>query len=816
MKKLLVLIITMMFLFFCIDINADEVKILIYGSDDEYLTYYNSSEYVTIPTEFDFKETEFRGVWVSTFVSDIPSYTTEEKFKADATEMLDILEYYNYNALIFHVRTHNNALYDSNYNPRASWWRSVDFQKFDPLKWLIDETHKRGMEFHAWMNPYRVQYGSTTYKAESYPSSNPASNPENLLYEDGSTSKTTILNPAKEVVKSFLVQTCMEVVRKYDVDAIHFDDYFYVSGVDDDKDYQNNNPNGLSKADWRRTQIDDFIRRLSNQLKLYNNQNGKSVQLGISPGGIYKNGNGKVEYDENGTAITNGSLTNGGEHYGEYLYSDTKKWIDNEWIDYILPQCYHGMEQKYFASLIDWWSAVVKNKKVNFYVGIGLYGPGSYWDRHDELKNQFFFMNKHDNVHGFAIYKFSNLKSAYKKTSTLKASQVSPLYQLAWDKKCLPAVIERFDYGTPEKVENLKISKNENGYELSFDKVDTNKFYAVYQSEDGIIDVKNLVEITSGETLKNRTVINVESDLKKEYKFTVVPLSESNVCGEGNTISTTDLSYKVEFIDEEGKVLATEYSESGKVSEPELVVPDGMIVSYSHSLDEINDNIKITVKFISGVKKITFEYLGKDGSIKQVTKDFIVGELIVYPEIPIVDGYKFINFEKREENYYVAYYEKIVYKVDFLDKNGDIILTQSIAHNEEIVEYPTLSEVEGYKFVGWDYQGKVTSDLTVKPIYEVIKLNVVFVNNFEEVIDTIEVEYGHDLDMIKAEEVDGYKFIGYFVNENEVTELTNITSDITVTLTYQETTGCKSGTIQSVFYLLSVLGLTFILKKKKY
>ena len=129
-------------------------------------------------------------------------------------------------------------------------------------------------------------------------------------------------------------------------------------------------------------------------MKLYNNQNGKSVQLGISPSGGYKNGNGKVTYDENGTAITNGSLTNAGEHYGDYLYSDTKKWIDNEWIDYILPQCYHGMEQKYFASLIDWWDAVVKYKKVNLYIGIGLYGPGSYWNRHDELKNQFYFLNQ--------------------------------------------------------------------------------------------------------------------------------------------------------------------------------------------------------------------------------------------------------------------------------------------------------------------------------------------------------------------------------------------------------------------------------------
>ena len=765
MRKILVLIITLMFFVFCIDISADEVKILISGTEDEYLTYYNSSEYVTIPTEFDFKETEFRGVWVSSFVSDIPSYTTEAKFKADVTEMLDILEYYNYNALIFHVRTHNNALYDSNLNPKASWWRSVDFSSFDPLKWLIDETHKRGMEFHAWMNPYRVQYGSSTYKAESYPSVNPASNSDNLLYENGSTSGTVILNPAKEVVKSFLVQTCMEVVRKYDVDAIHFDDYFYVSGIgsSDDSDYYSNNPNGLSKADWRRSQVDDFIRRLSNQIKLYNSQNEKSVQLGISPSGVYKDGDGKVTYDSNGTAITSGSLTNSGGHYGDYLYSDTKKWIDNEWIDYILPQCYHGMEQKNFASLIDWWDAVVKNKKVNLYIGIGLYGPGNNWNRHDELKNQLYFMNKHENVDGFAIYKFSNLKSAYYKTNSLKASQVAPLYQLAWNKKCLPAIIGRFDYGTPLAVNDLKICKTDNGYDLSFDSVDTNKFYVVYKSEDGVIDTNNIVKITSGESLKDRTIISVVSDFDKEYKYSVVPLAQNNVCGQPATISTSNLSYKVEFVDENGKVLDIGYTNLGKVDEPDLDIPEGMVVEYSHLLEEINENIQITVRFVNGIKKITFEYLGKDGTKKEVTKEFAYGEEITYPEIPDIEGYEFVGFVEKEDNYYVAVYEKNIYKVDFLDKNGNIISSQNIEYKEEIKEYPVLDEIDGYIFKGWDHQGEVVCDLTIKPLYEIKKLTVTFKNNLGEILEKVEVSYGENLEMIEVEAKEGYKVLGFFV-----------------------------------------------------
>jgi len=814
MKKILVLIITLMFFVFAIDINADEEKILVDGSDSEYLTYYNSSEYVTIPKEFDYKEKEFRGVWVSTFVSDIPSYTSEEKFKADVTEMFNILEYYNYNALIFHIITHNNALYDSSLNPKASWWRSVDFAKFDPLKWLIDETHKRGMEFHAWMNPYRVQYGSTTYKAEGYPSANPASNPDNLLFEDGSTSKTTILNPAKEVVKSFLVQTCMEVVRKYDVDAIHFDDYFYVSGVDDEKDYQTNNPNGLSKADWRRTQIDDFIRRLSNQLKLYNNQNGKSVQLGISPSGGYKNGNGKVTYDENGTAITNGSLTNAGEHYGDYLYSDTKKWIDNEWIDYILPQCYHGMEQKYFASLIDWWDAVVKYKKVNLYIGIGLYGPGSYWNRHDELKNQFYFMNKHDNVDGFAIYKFSTLKSAYKKTNTLKASQVSPLYQLSWSKKCLPAVIERFSFGELDAVNNLKITKTGDGYNISFEKNDLARFYVLYKSENGELNTDNIACISSG-TVKNGIVtISDKSDFDKEYQYTVVPLSRSNEVGKANTIKTSDVSYQVTFKTSDGKVLATKFTVDGKVEEPDFGDVENKTVKYSRSLENIYENIEIIVEFVDKVKVVAFEYMDTTGQWVREVKEFGIDAEIEFPTVPLVEGYTFKEFVL-ETDVYKAKYEKKKYLVEFLDINNDVIKTIEVEHGDEITDFPDGPTLDGHTFTKWDFEGKVTSSIQVKSIYEKNKYKVTFVNSLGEELEVKEYLYGDKLILIDGKEIDGYEFIGYSINGKTVEEEVNVFENMNVTLEYQEVkSGCKASAIQNLFYLISAFGICFVLRKK--
>ncbi len=260
------------------------------------------------------------------------------------------MEWHNLNALIFHIRIDNDAIYYSSMNPWSSWFTVYgEDPGWDPLEWVIEETHKRGIEFHAWMNPYRItasgKKGVTAAKvASKIPSYNIGSNPDNLLVS--SETYGTILNPGIPEVRTFIVDTCMEVIEKYDVDAIHFDDYFYISSVDDEREYQKYNPNNLKKDDWRREQVDLFIKELSEEMRAYNKEHNRFVQLGISPSGIWKSAGDSsyVKYDENGTAITNGSGTYSTfEHYGEYLYSDTKKWCDEEWIDYILPQTYWGI-----------------------------------------------------------------------------------------------------------------------------------------------------------------------------------------------------------------------------------------------------------------------------------------------------------------------------------------------------------------------------------------------------------------------------------------------------------------------------------------
>ena len=251
-----------------------------------YITYRNTSTQIKMPDEYIEPQSNFRAVWVSNVVNDIATYVNESQYKAEMMKVFDTIEYYNMNAIIFHIRTHHDAMYKSNLNRLSSNYTGVDFDEFDPLEWIIEESHRRGIEFHAWMNPYRVGSGTIESVAAKFPSNNPASNVDNLL----SGSQNIILDPGSPEVRDFLVDTVMEVVQNYDVDAIHFDDYFYESGVDDSKTRAKYNTNNLQVADFRRLQVDTFIKDLHEALDDFNTKNGRHVQLGISPSGIYRNG----------------------------------------------------------------------------------------------------------------------------------------------------------------------------------------------------------------------------------------------------------------------------------------------------------------------------------------------------------------------------------------------------------------------------------------------------------------------------------------------------------------------------------------------
>ena len=516
----------------------------------------------------EFQETvepsqQFRGVWSSPWGgdADLITFHSEEQFKKDMNYILDTLKMYNMNSIIYHVRTHDDALYQSELNPISPYFKDVDYKKFDPLKWMIDESHRRGIDFHAWMNPYRISSNKSLpiedilEKYQNY-QKNPASDRDCILYGTNS----IIMDPGLEKVRTFIADTIIEFLNKYDVEAIHFDDYFYadmgakgatsgnytILDEADQKtynDYINNNPDcgykndsATDKANWRRYQVDLLIVLLKEKISEYNKNNSKYVQLGISPTGVYKNGDGNVTYDKDGTAITTGSETKAQEHYSSYLFCDTLKWCNEGWIDYILPQSYWAFDHPLagYEKVMGWWDKVLLYKKVNLFSGIGLYmsdltGNTYGWQKNtNELYDQLNFDANGQVIDGASIYNFHTLRNLRDGKDTISAQQIKNGVK-AWMKRVPPSELKAFEKVELKAPQNLRYD----GTFLSFDEVKGAKFYAIYQS-------KNEIEFTEDEIVDivgnpdNTLTINWKENKNDNYKYGVKAISYTNTLGEGN------------------------------------------------------------------------------------------------------------------------------------------------------------------------------------------------------------------------------------------------------------------------------------------
>lgn len=490
------------------------------------------------------EKTEFRAAWASHLISSMPKYTTEAQFKARANEILDILQHYNYNALIMHFRTHNNAYYVSELNPKAAAFEDVNFNEFDPMLWFIEATHARGMEFHAWLNPYRL---GTNYVGQM-PAANPASNPANVLSYNGA----SILNPGLPNVRQFVSDTIVEILDRYPVDAIHFDDYFYINlGANGATTGSNtilnepdqstfitygagyNTESATSKADWRRHQVNLMVEGVSNTIKNYNQANNRHVQLGISPTGIYKNGNGEVTYDSNNHPITTGSDTGGQTHYSSYLFADSVKWATEGWIDYLIPQSYWADSHPIasYTKLMSWWNKVFKHLDVNLYSGIGVYMADSSGNTYgwktnpNELKQQLEYIASLDQVDGFSMYSYNYIDSAYKNAANYSTTQIKNAESL-WGNIAVLPEIKSMTSIQPGVVSNLK---HENGI-LSFNKAEDAKQYYIYRSQNEFTyDPSEII----GVIRSNDSTLSFDTkDTLSAYQYDVRALSYTNTLGD--------------------------------------------------------------------------------------------------------------------------------------------------------------------------------------------------------------------------------------------------------------------------------------------
>lgn len=299
-------------------------------------------------------KTEFRGAWLHTVHQGQYARQTTEQNKAYLIRQLDSLQNAGINTIIFQVRPSADALYKSKYEP---WSRFLSGKagvapdpEWDPLQFMIEQSHKRGMELHAWLNPYRV----TTSNNEKLPANHIYNkHPERFLKYDGK----LYFDPGLPENRKFINDVVRDIVSNYDVDAIHMDDYFYPypkPGVPfpDSKSFAKYG-NGMELGDWRRHNVDLLIEGLHNTII----SEKPWVRLGISPFGIWRNKKSDPQ----------GSETSGLQNYDD-LYADVLLWTKNGWVDYMLPQLYWELEHKRASTLVlaDWWNDHANGRHMYF------------------------------------------------------------------------------------------------------------------------------------------------------------------------------------------------------------------------------------------------------------------------------------------------------------------------------------------------------------------------------------------------------------------------------------------------------------------
>ncbi|MEO8720489.1 MAG: family 10 glycosylhydrolase [Ginsengibacter sp.] len=349
---------------------------------------------------------EFRGVWVATVENiDFPSskFLSSEQQKNEFIKLVEMNKRNGMNALIVQIRPVSDAFYPSGYEPWSEYLSGVQGKPpspyYDPLKFMITETHKRGMEFHAWMNPYRAEF--RVGKSSISPLHVTKLHPDWFI----TYGHTKYFDPGNKDAQNFVVNVVRDVVKRYDIDAIHFDDYFYpyrISGKEfDDATSYAKYGNGLSRDAWRRSNVDSIILNLSKAIK----EEDPYCQFGISPFGVWRN----IDKDPDGSN-TKAGVTN----YDD-LYADILLWLKMKWIDYVVPQLYWEVSQKVvgFKVLTDWWARHTYGRQL--YIGQGIYRAlesRSYaWKNKKELPDQIQFLRKYPEIQGSAFFSSSTFNS---------------------------------------------------------------------------------------------------------------------------------------------------------------------------------------------------------------------------------------------------------------------------------------------------------------------------------------------------------------------------------------------------------------------
>lgn len=349
-----------------------------------------------------------RGVWVSSVANiDYPSQQglSADQLKSEADTILNNIAAMGLNTVFLQVRPSADALYQSALFPWSRYVSGTTGQApdgdFDVLAYWVEGAHSRGLQLHAWLNPYRITRDGKE-ELDALPETSPAKQHPEWVVEYES---NYYFNPGLPAVQQLVVDGAAEIVRNYDVDGIHLDDYFY-PGTDfnDAAAYARYGEDFDDIGDWRRDNVNTLIASLDETVHAINPE----LSFGVSPAGIWDN---KADNPK-------GSDTNGRSSYRE-IYCDSVEWVKRGTVDYICPQLYWsiGYEIADFEVLVDWWQDIVSTSDVALYIGIGAYRaaeaePGDVWYGTAELERQLDMLDNSIDIQGEVFFSYASLMEA--------------------------------------------------------------------------------------------------------------------------------------------------------------------------------------------------------------------------------------------------------------------------------------------------------------------------------------------------------------------------------------------------------------------
>lgn len=599
LKRLLFVCITLISILTLFNFNVvaeDEEEVI----ELEYY-YYGTDTKVTIPKTFETKEAEMRGAWVATVYNlDFPKQpgTGEDaikKYQENFLNVLDTLESYNINTIFFQVRPCNDAFYKSEINPWSQFLAGAGVDPgWDPLEWMVEETHKRGMEFQCWMNAFRLTAGSILPSgaiARQYSNSELIArkksaistmadnnyaklHPEAVLM--GSEDCMLILNPGDLGVQQHIVDTLKEIVENYDVDGLHFDDYFYLNasthsettnvnfagGDTYDKtltgentlndlptyeDYKANPskydmPKGLTLGDFRRESINNIMKNIRKMIDEHNAKTGKHVEYGSKPAAVWQSSSESCSDGAENASPLGSNNTCHAYASNWNLYADTKKWVEAGYVDWVAPQVYYDFENREvpYADIVTWWADVVTevNKKreaeglkpIKMYVAHGIYlydGSSVRYNNATEIQRQLKFNQMFDCIKGSAVYDYTTLAKQEKSVTRAGMS----ILKSTWDTKVFSLPRGENNIGNA-KVGATSLIKSTNGdLRITFDKVENAKGYALYKVEKGSqvsFDVENRIDILYAPYGEGGKVTFTMPEFDENYDYYLRCVSNTN------------------------------------------------------------------------------------------------------------------------------------------------------------------------------------------------------------------------------------------------------------------------------------------------